>query len=213
MEEKLFPHSRSYDSEAQMEEERRLCYVGMTRAEKRLYLSWARLRRRWGSDQPEPSLASRFLSEVPEALTKQLGKARTTPHVDLFAERHYVRESARRNLYTGKTYNSVENISQFFAERGMPAPSGIERARTPAPQPPSPPVQAPQPQPQQRPAGGAASGGAKKLGPGSIIVHPKYGRGTVMRREGDGDDAKLTVSFPGHGLKKIIEKFAGITKA
>ena len=48
MEEGLFPHSRSLDSEAQMEEERRLCYVGMTRAEKRLFLSWARFRRRFG---------------------------------------------------------------------------------------------------------------------------------------------------------------------
>ena len=46
LEEGLFPHSRSLDSEAAMEEERRLCYVGMTRAEKRLYLSWARYRRR-----------------------------------------------------------------------------------------------------------------------------------------------------------------------
>jgi len=42
------------------------------------------------------------------------------------------------------------------------------------------------------------------------VRHPKYGRGTVLRREGDGEDAKLTISFPGYGLKKIIEKFAGI---
>ena len=50
----------------------------------------------------------------------------------------------------------------------------------------------------------------KAFGPGSRIQHPKYGRGTVMRREGDGDDAKLTVSFPGYGLKKLVEKYAGI---
>ena len=66
MEEGLFPHSRSLDSEAQMEEERRLCYVGMTRAEKRLYLSWARYRRRFGGGQPEQSIRSRFLKEVPD---------------------------------------------------------------------------------------------------------------------------------------------------
>ena len=53
LEEGLFPHSRSLDSEAAMEEERRLCYVGMTRAEKKLYLSWARYRRRFGGGQPE----------------------------------------------------------------------------------------------------------------------------------------------------------------
>jgi DNA helicase-2/ATP-dependent DNA helicase PcrA len=43
-----------------------------------------------------------------------------------------------------------------------------------------------------------------------VVQHPKYGRGIVLRREGDGEDAKLTISFQGHGLKKIVEKFAGI---
>jgi DNA helicase-2/ATP-dependent DNA helicase PcrA len=46
---------------------------------------------------------------------------------------------------------------------------------------------------------------------GSTIQHPKFGRGTVLRREGDGDEARLTVSFPGHGLKKLVQKYAGIT--
>jgi DNA helicase-2/ATP-dependent DNA helicase PcrA len=45
---------------------------------------------------------------------------------------------------------------------------------------------------------------------GSVIEHPKYGRGTVLRREGDGEDAKLTVQFAGHGLKKLVQKYAGI---
>jgi DNA helicase II / ATP-dependent DNA helicase PcrA len=45
---------------------------------------------------------------------------------------------------------------------------------------------------------------------GAVVNHPRYGRGTVVRREGDGEDAKLTISFPGHGLKKIVEKYAGI---
>ena len=44
---------------------------------------------------------------------------------------------------------------------------------------------------------------------GATIRHPKYGLGTVLRREGEGDDAKLTVSFPGYGLKKLVEKYAG----
>ena len=92
MEEGLFPHSRSIDSEAAMEEERRLCYVGMTRAEKRLYLSWARYRRRFGGGQPEASIRSRFLKEVPPAL---LERARgQSGQVDLYAEQHLVRETA-----------------------------------------------------------------------------------------------------------------------
>jgi DNA helicase-2/ATP-dependent DNA helicase PcrA len=57
----------------------------------------------------------------------------------------------------------------------------------------------------------AASGG--KIMPGMNVIHPRYGRGTVLRREGDGDDTKLYVQFPGYGLKKLVEKYAGVRKA
>ena len=60
----------------------------------------------------------------------------------------------------------------------------------------------------QRPVGGQLK--QKPLGPGSFVEHPRYGRGTILKREGDGDDAKLTINFPGHGLKKLVEKFAGL---
>ena len=194
LEEGLFPHSRSLESEAAMEEERRLCYVGMTRAESKLYLTWARYRRRFGGGQPEQSIPSRFLKEVPMTLLDRVRGDQG--HVDLLAERYEVRDAARRNLYTGKTYNSVENIKQFFAERGMPAPSGIAQQQPAAPKP-----QASAPKPPQQ---------KKKVGPGSTIEHAKYGRGTVLRLEGSGEDAKVTVSFPGYGLKKLIAKYAGI---
>ena len=202
MEEGLFPHSRSRESESQMEEERRLCYVAMTRAEKRLYLTCARFRRRFGGSPAEPCIRSRFLSEVPAHLLEDLGEDRRPGSVDLFAERAAVRESARRNTYTGKTYNSLDHISQFFAERGIGAPS-----------------LAPKPAPKAAVAGPAASRPAapqkpaKRTGiyPGASVRHSKYGRGTVLRKEGDGEDAKITVSFPGHGLKKLIAKYAGLT--
>jgi len=199
LEEGLFPHSRSLDSEGSMEEERRLCYVGMTRAEKKLYLSWARYRRRFGGGQPEQSIRSRFLKEVPATLMETvLGDK---GHVDLYAERHQVRETAQRNLYTGKTYNSVENIRQFFAERGMAPPQGMEPPRAAAGAPVTP----------QAPASSAAAPAKKKkIGLGSIVEHATFGRGTVLRIEGSGDDTKLTVSFPGRGLKKLIAKYSGI---
>ncbi len=204
LEEGLFPHMRSLDSKAAMEEERRLCYVGMTRAEKRLFLTSARYRRRWGGGETEASIPSRFLSEVPEALVQDLSPRKRAGQVDLYGQRQEVREAARRNLYTGKTYNSVENIQQFFNERGkQPAaapatPAAIAKVAPPAPKA-VPTTQLPQ-----------ATSRPKPLRSGSNIIHPKYGRGTVLRREGDGDDAKLTVSFPGYGLKKLIEKYAGI---
>jgi DNA helicase-2/ATP-dependent DNA helicase PcrA len=222
MEEGLFPHSRSIGSDAAMEEERRLCYVGMTRAEKRLYLTWARYRRRFGGGPSEATLRSRFLAEVPPSLCERLSPYKNLPgdDVDLFSEQDDVRQSVKRNLYTGRTYNSLDNIAQFFAERGMPAPSGIVRARETAPQtstpagkiPPSP---APVPTDRRPPARPLAPRPAARprtgvLSTGATIQHPKYGRGTVLRREGEGEDAKLTISFPGVGLKKIIQKYAGM---
>jgi DNA helicase-2/ATP-dependent DNA helicase PcrA len=123
----------------------------------------------------------------------------------LFAEQHEVREAAKRNLYTGKTFNSVENIQQYFNDRGKPVqPSAVPSAPPPAPAP----VTRPAPAPAQMARSGA--GRSRGFRAGASIRHPKYGRGTVLRREGDGEDAKLTVSFPGYGLKKLVEKYAGI---
>ena len=72
MEEKLLPHTRSL-AEGNVEEERRLCYVGMTRAQKRLILTLARTRRMWGGDVEERRQASSFLSEIPQRLVRYSG--------------------------------------------------------------------------------------------------------------------------------------------
>jgi DNA helicase-2/ATP-dependent DNA helicase PcrA len=197
LEEGLFPHSRSFDHPAMLEEERRLCYVGMTRAEQRLFLSWARFRRRFGGGQQERTIRSRFLDEVPAHLIERYGaeessSASSQRGVDLRAERHEVRETVKKNLYTGKTYNSLENISQFFAEKG------IKAGGPPVTQAPPPPKAAPRPTAPRK--------------TGTTVDHPKYGRGTIVRREGEGEDAKLTVSFPGYGLKKLVEKYAGLKR-
>ena len=77
MEEGLFPHSRAFNDPDQMEEERRLCYVGMTRAMDHLVLSNARYRRRYGTDMPDATVPSRFLEEVPPQLLEELGTSRT----------------------------------------------------------------------------------------------------------------------------------------
>src|SRR5258708_39625124 len=74
MEEGLFPHSRTFTDPTGLEEERRLCYVGMTRAMDTLVLTRARYRRRYGNDLPEASVASRFLEEVPSRLGEDFGR-------------------------------------------------------------------------------------------------------------------------------------------
>ncbi len=76
LEEGLFPHSRTFLQPDDIEEERRLCYVGMTRAMDTLVLTRAVYRRRYGTDLPEASVPSRFLEEVPAALVEELGGSR-----------------------------------------------------------------------------------------------------------------------------------------
>jgi DNA helicase II / ATP-dependent DNA helicase PcrA len=207
MENGLFPHSRSVNSEEQMEEERRLCYVGMTRARKRLILTWARYRRRFGGGEQERSTPSPFLKEIPAELIVNLGPQDDPGEVDLFTERYDVRQSARRNTYTGKTYDSINHINQFFGDRGMTfngprAPQGEQKPPAALPRPPLPAKPLPQaPPPVRR--------GAR---PGTVVDHPKYGTGTVVRREGEGENAKITVNFPRFGLKKLVEKYAGLKR-
>ncbi|MGO4884709.1 MAG: ATP-dependent helicase [Bryobacteraceae bacterium] len=203
MEEGLFPHQRSMASVAALEEERRLCYVGMTRAQKRLYLTWAKYRRRFGGGEQERTVPSRFLAEAPEDLIVNLGDDRAgLPQVDLHAERYEVRQSAQRNTFTGKTYNSLDNISQFFAERGVAFPAPNARPAIP----PRPPISNPPAKPAAPPAP------RRSARTGMTVEHPKYGTGTVVRREGEGEDAKITVSFPRYGLKKLVEKYAGLKR-
>ncbi|MGH9719157.1 MAG: 3'-5' exonuclease, partial [Bryobacteraceae bacterium] len=237
LEEGLFPHSRSFDHPDMMEEERRLCYVGMTRAEKRLFLTWAKYRRRFGGGEQERTLPSSFLKEVPEHLVVSMNRDRYptgTPAMDLTPERHEVRETVRRTTYTGTTYNSVENIRQFFAERGggsnlgskpSPAAKPAPGARPPQAAPAYPPraaapnaaaskptVQRPgvqRPGAQTPAAQKPLAAAARKIG--ATVDHPKYGRGTIVRREGEGGDAKITVHFPAYGIKKLVAKYAGLT--
>jgi DNA helicase-2/ATP-dependent DNA helicase PcrA len=207
MEEGLFPHSRSIHDEAMLEEERRLCYVAMTRAMRRLYLTSARYRRKYGGAPLEPCQPSRFLDEIPANLLEELHEPRGVPGaLDLFGERAAVREAAARHAYTGKTVNSIDHIARFFADRGMRGPAVPPAAPAPASRPARP---APAPAKPAPPAAGKPAAG-RGLRPGATVVHPRYGRGTVVRKEGEGDEAKLTVSFPGHGLKKLVARFAGL---
>src|SRR5439155_26345216 len=82
LEEGLFPHSRTFLNPDDVEEERRLCYVGMTRAMDQLVLTRAIYRRRYGTDMPEASVPSRFLEEIPGDLVEELGttRGRVTAH-------------------------------------------------------------------------------------------------------------------------------------
>ncbi|WP_432279824.1 ATP-dependent helicase [Terriglobus roseus] len=230
MEEGLFPSSRTMQDPAGLEEERRLCYVGMTRAMDTLIMTRARYRRRYGSDMPDATVASRFLEEVPSRLVEDMGSPADRPSFradtgyggyggaygkkwpkkgadDFDGERHYNYEdedqsatapppkpksnfglqfgASKKSVSTGTKPNSIDNIASFFGGGGK-----FARPKMEIPE----------------------ATGATHLGRGSRVRHPKYGDGIVAQREGDGPDAKLTVQFTKHGVKKLVEKFAQLEK-
>jgi len=222
MEDGLFPHSRAATDPNELEEERRLCYVAITRAERFLYLTHAMRRRVYGEElASEPS---QFLNEMPLELVEDLTRgaswlsfARSSSTLEA---RHAARalrgESAPKpepRRFEGKTYDTADSIAEFFRQRGDHIRRNAAAANNnSAPTPP------PQQSPPRRPApsaGPASSSSSSSAGfvPGTHVRHPKYGRGLVLRREGAGDAAKLLVSFPGFGQKKLVEKYAGLEKA
>jgi DNA helicase-2/ATP-dependent DNA helicase PcrA len=205
LEEGLFPHARTFLHPDDVEEERRLCYVGMTRAMNTLVLTRARYRRRYGTDMPEASVASRFLEEIPARLLEDLGSPRAgrtsvARHDDAGAT-HYSYEDEDQRVpsgaggrskprYSVPAYNSIENIAEFFASRGRKFSRPPFKAKIEVPEP----------------------TGHRGFRPGQKVRHPKYGEGTVYKREGAGEDAKITVQFPRFGLKKLVEKYAQLER-
>lgn len=216
LEEGLFPHSRTLNNPDELEEERRLCYVGMTRAMNTLILTRAHYRRRYGNDAPEASIPSRFLEEVPPQLVENLGgrsPAWSTPaygsgrgnrYGNDFEGRHYNYEdesqevsstqgASRTSSPKGKRAErtgSIDNIARFFGGKMSGSPGSFARPAMDIP----------------------APSGAAGLKQGQRVRHAKYGEGTVLMREGDGEDAKVTVMFARHGMKKLMEKFANLEK-
>jgi DNA helicase-2/ATP-dependent DNA helicase PcrA len=194
LEDGLFPHSRSATDAAELEEERRLAYVAMTRAERYLYVTHAMKRRVYGEElASEPS---QFLTEMPIDLIDDLSPGKTwlsfakgTTAID-YEQGEYRKEKKR---YIGKTYDSADSINEFFRQRnkmlGQTAGSSAKIKSTES-----------------------APTGSAQFVPGSYVRHSKYGRGLVLRREGAGESAKLTVSFPGYGQKKLVEKYANLEK-
>ena len=254
LEEGLFPHSRTLLNPDELEEERRLCYVGMTRAMDTLILTRAHYRRRYGNDAPEMSIPSRFLEEVPSQLIENLGgrsPAWSTPaygygqgsrggygagrrpaHSSEFADTHYNYEdesqeaprapasqggNGRQRATSTKPFTaswmtpkakptspglestpkgegpegqSIDNIARFFGGKaGALKPGAMPRPAMDLPTP----------------------TGAANLRKGQRVRHSKYGEGTVLFREGDGESAKVTVMFR-DGMKKLVERFANLQR-
>ena len=185
MEEGISPHSRSIsDGDAKnIEEERRLVYVGMTRARRTLTLTRAVYRRIFENEQQmRASLPSRFLSEVPGELVDTVRGS--------LAE---IGQARRYEPDPEYSYSAEEFLRRV---RRTAAPAGRPPLRQRTPSEPS--------------FGRSAVRRGAKADPliGQKVRHPEYGVGTIIGVEGDEEDRRLSVTFPGRGTKKFIERYA-----
>jgi len=189
MEENLFPSQLSLNSREEMEEERRLFYVAITRAEKRATLSYALSRYRWGQlSYCEPS---RFIEEIDEQYLEMPSApaARTAPRgIDFSKER-----------------------SGFST--GFSAPKPRAQAPQEIPTPVSPPpnfkkVSAAAPTSGPGLFDNSPPATADQIQPGVEVMHDKFGKGKVLSLEGEASDIKATIFFPSAGQKQLLLKFA-----
>ncbi len=181
MEEGLFPSARSIDASdpESVEEERRLAYVGMTRARRRLFLSHARTRRVWGQEQNHPP--SRFLKEIPEKYVFRQSRIQRPAFLDRYREKY------------GGGEDMPDNVRQFprrpERKRSVSAggPDGFDVM------------------PDYENEVGEGARGYEK---GMRVRHPTFGVGSIFQVEGSGDSQKVSVLFHDKTFKKFIVKYA-----
>jgi DNA helicase-2/ATP-dependent DNA helicase PcrA len=185
LEDGLLPHFNSQGGRDDVEEERRLLYVGMTRARELLYLTCCRRRRIAGRYQDQAE--SPFLEELPD----QLLEIKYSP-----------------NLYAQERYSErAQDVYSFFGGGRPTAPPATMPPRPAAP--PSRPAPSPQgrhvvPEPQEVVAP------RRPLKRGSRVRHPTLGPGVVLELEGQGEEARITVFFEKSGKRKLVAKFANL---
>lgn len=191
MEEGIFPSMRSTQEEKKMEEERRLCYVGMTRARKRLYLSFAKRRMLFNQITHNPP--SPFLKEIPERLiTDEWAEAtRGTFAPEPPKPALPLRRERTRNLSFGTPGMSATSRSALNipgVQKGFVVPSLARQTEV------------------NRSAVGAV------FQPGDLIMHRKFGEGTVQAVTGTGADARIQIAFTAYGTKEFSLSIAPIVK-
>ena len=180
----LFPLARAEEQPDGLEEERRLCYVGVTRAKDKLYLTWARARRRGG--ELRPGMPSRFLRSLPPEIVDE---KRTT---SLWAPAWGAGRSGRRSdgQTARRSRDDFEGWSDRPAGSGRAAGAGAER----------PPEELSQDTP--------------RYVKGERVRHRRFGSGTIQGLTGTGRDLKVSVAFDNEeiGVKQLLVAYAGLER-
>lgn len=209
MEEGIFPHERSMGDAFQLEEERRLCYVGITRAQRMLYLTHARSRMIFGSRRVQRP--SRFLADLPENLIERRGDISlivpTLPPPEEEALAQTPRESkidivslirkaqAEGRLRREQPQEKRTTATRAAASLAPPRPASSSSEMSP---------------PASRlPAQHKQASPSQCFCPyraGSRVTHPKFGQGVVVS-VGMGEDPELVIAFPKQGVKKILASY------
>jgi DNA helicase-2/ATP-dependent DNA helicase PcrA len=205
LEERVFPHARSLgqsaggggeEDPAEIAEERRLCYVGMTRARKKLTVTLARCRSLFGELRFNPP--SRFVREIPEELAAGLNAL----------EEQRPQAGRWERGWGGRREGDAVYADDFDQRPPAWGEAAFGARSQGAPMPPRNRARGERHDPLSRPSPKKAAPGVLGLEVGARVRHPTFGVGMVQESDGEGDNLKLLVRFaPGVGLKKVLARF------
>lgn len=184
MEDGTFPHLRSLSDSDQLEEERRLAYVGLTRARERLYISRAAVRTAWGVPNEFPP--SRFLDDLPDELIDWRRRESSTSQLRGGWGSGYGTSGGYRNQSSGGGYRKAPVRDDRPA---LPSTGATFGSATPRP-----------------------DAAIPQLAIGDRVTHDSYGLGTVIAIEGAGPNAVAKVDFGTDGTKRLLLRFSPVTK-
>ncbi|WP_339704976.1 UvrD-helicase domain-containing protein [uncultured Kriegella sp.] len=186
MEEDLFPSAMSMNTRSELEEERRLFYVALTRAEKQAYLTYTQNRYRWGKlIDAEPS---RFLEEIDEKYIENLTPIENTYRYKSMIDTDIFGDVDKSKLRQNKPVSSTPPSTQ------KPNQNQLRKLRKLKPQ-------------LAEPIGNT-NAIDPNLGEGSLVNHTRFGRGKVIKIEGVGNDKKAEIMFEKGDIKKLLLRFA-----
>src|SRR5690606_8616233 len=190
LEEDLFPNAMSLNSRTELEEERRLFYVALTRAEHQAYLSYSQSRYKWGKlVDCEPS---RFIEEIDDRYLEYSNpdfnkgyRYKPSINIDIFGD---VDKSKLRQA------KPVSGIPPKWAQDDMQKPDMVRNLR--------------KLKPTSSESQNTASLTDNKLAVGNIVLHERFGKGQILNIEGVGADKKAEIKFDVGGIKKLLLRFA-----
>ncbi|WP_139959475.1 ATP-dependent helicase [Flavicella sediminum] len=194
MEESLFPSAMSMNTRSELEEERRLFYVALTRAEEQAYLSFANTRYRWGKlTDAEPS---RFLEEIDPKYLEYLTPKRLAPRTNNFVDNNLFEDDIPKDRIRFRKPIPRTSANVRTSKPGAPVKKSI--------------LSPPSNFKKVKPSNAAGSGNLfdGKITVGNLVEHGRFGKGEVLKMEGVGGDAKAEIRFEKEGLKKLILKFS-----